>query len=215
MPERTYAAVGWITTAGVNLLAFAQSENVLNAASGVTIVGGSLIGVYFLFRHKQLEIEKARQANELDAERKRLDIEKERQQFMAESLAGKLEKATTKIEDLTDQLKANEVLIGLKDKENASYKAMLEQLEVRITANEGKKRHDAVDRISGELSVLHISAMEKDAEIAKLRKELDKTKGVVNQNADITAEIAKDAGSQEIKVAHVEDTSSDLPTLKG
>lgn len=201
MSERTYAAAGWIATASVNLFALAQSESVLNAASGVTIVGGSMVGLYFLFKHKQLEIQKKEHEQNLQAE-------KDRQALLAGSLTGKLEVATIKIENLTD-------LLSLKDRENTSLKAMLEQFEERITKNEGKKRHDVVDRFTGEFSKLQLDAIEKDAEIAKLRRELEKTKGVVNNNADATKQVAEGANSDEINVAHIDDTSGDLPTLTG
>ena len=211
MPHRTYETVGWLTTASMNWLAWAQSTEIGVAASGVSLVGGALVGLWFIYQNKQLEIQKKK--HELD-----IQYEKDRQVVMAASLSGKLESATSKIEDLTDQIKASETLLRLKDRENASLQSMLGQLEERITQSEGKKRHDAVDRITGELSRVEADAIEKDmakdAEIAKLRKELEKTKRAVNNNADVTEKIAADSGSQEIKVAHVEDTSSDMQTLK-
>jgi len=155
---------------------------------------------------------------EFERKRKEVEHERERQAMMAGTLTGEMKSLQRSLDDALKQLSTANSALTLREQENQALHSMLDQLkkEIKTEVAEEQKvlRHNVVDRVSGQISKVQADAMEKDQVIARLQRELEKTKRVINNNADVTEKIAADSGSQEIKVAHIEDTSMDMKQLK-
>lgn len=168
---------------------------------------------------KEAEADKAKNDVEFERQKQQLEIEKQRQAMVAGSFAGQMESLQRSLDDALKQLSTANSALTLREQENQALHSMLDQMkrEIKKEVSDEQKvlRHNVVDRFSGEFSKLQLDSIEKDAEIAKLRKELEKTKGVVNRNADATEKVAEGANPNEIQVAHIDDTSGDMPTLPG